>query len=215
MSRSPPARPGGAMASPGGTPSRSRSTRPRTCSPQNDVVAGIRPRGRRVVLFDDDHYYMGGVLAELLAAEGHEVHLITPAAQVSAWTVNTMEVVKITRRLLLAGVTLRTGLAVTAVHPDHVETASAYTGQADDPAADSVVLVTARLPRDELYLDLVERVGTGALKSVRGIGDAWAPGTIAAAVWSGRRYAEEFDVTLPPNDEVPFRREVTALAPTS
>jgi dimethylamine/trimethylamine dehydrogenase len=49
---------------------------------------------------------------------------------------------------------------------------------------------------------------------VRGIGDAWAPGTIAAAVWSGRRYAEEFDATLPANDEVPFRREVTAVAPT-
>ena len=180
----------------------------------DDVMAGIRPRGRRVVLFDDDHYYMGGVLAELLAAEGHEVDLITPAAQVSAWTVNTMEAVKITRRLLLASVTLRTGLAVTAVHPDHVETANAYTGQADDLAADSVVLVTARLPCDELYLDLIKRAGTGAVKSVRGIGDAWAPGTIAAAVWSGRRYAEEFDATLPPNDEVPFRREVTALAPT-
>jgi dimethylamine/trimethylamine dehydrogenase len=48
---------------------------------------------------------------------------------------------------------------------------------------------------------------------VRGIGDAWAPGTIAAAVWSGRRAAEEFDAALPSNDEVPFRREVTQLAP--
>ncbi len=180
----------------------------------DDVMAGTRPSGRRVVLFDDDHYYMGGVLAELLAAEGHEVHVITPAAQVSMWTVNTLEVVKITRRLLLAGVTLHTGLAVTAVHPDHVETANTYTGQAGELAADSVVLVTARLPHDELYLDLINRVGTGALTSVRSIGDAWAPGTIAAAVWSGHRYAEEFGATLPPNDEVPFRREVVALAPT-
>ena len=41
------------------------------------------PRAARVVIFDDDHYYMGGVLAELLASEGHEVTLVTPAARVS------------------------------------------------------------------------------------------------------------------------------------
>jgi len=36
---------------------------------------------------------------------------------------------------------------------------------------------------------------------------------IAAAVWSGRRYAEELDADLPSNDVVPFRREVTELSP--
>ncbi|MFC7505726.1 NADH:flavin oxidoreductase, partial [Nocardioides sp. GCM10030258] len=77
---------------------------------------------------------------------------------------------------------------------------------------DAVVMVTARLPREELYLDLVGRRDAGELLSVRGIGDAWAPGTIAAAVWSGRRAAEEFDAVLPSNDVVPFRREVTQLA---
>jgi len=41
-------------------------------------MAGTRPRGHRVVLFDDDHYYMGGVFAELLATEGHDVQLVTP-----------------------------------------------------------------------------------------------------------------------------------------
>jgi dimethylamine/trimethylamine dehydrogenase len=48
---------------------------------------------------------------------------------------------------------------------------------------------------------------------VRGLGDAWTPGTIAAAVWSGRRFAEEFETELPSNDVVSFRREVTGLAP--
>ena len=32
------------------------------------------------MLFDDDHYYLGGVLAELLATEGYRVTLITPAS---------------------------------------------------------------------------------------------------------------------------------------
>ena len=42
----------------------------------DSIMAGVRPRGRRVVVFDDDHYYMGGVVAELLAAEGFDVCLL-------------------------------------------------------------------------------------------------------------------------------------------
>jgi dimethylamine/trimethylamine dehydrogenase len=48
---------------------------------------------------------------------------------------------------------------------------------------------------------------------VRLVGDAWSPGTIAAAVWEGRRYAEELDGAPSDGDEPPFRREVVALAP--
>ena len=103
--------------------------------------------------------------------------------------------------------------AVTAVLAGHVVVATTYPGQETGLPADSVVMVTARLPEESLLLALTEAVGQGGLASVRGIGDAWAPGTIAAAVWSGRRFAEEFDEDLPSNDVVPFRREVTELAP--
>ena len=176
-------------------------------------MAGRRPAGRRVVLFDDDHYYLGGVLAELLAGEGYEVHLVTPASQVSAWTANTLELAKVRRRVAAAGVHVRTDRAVTAVRAGHVTTECVWTGAAEDLAADAVVLVTARLPAGEDLLDGFARaVADGRLRSVRGIGDAWAPGTIAMAVWSGRRYAEELDDDLPPNDVVPFRREVTRLS---
>jgi dimethylamine/trimethylamine dehydrogenase len=179
----------------------------------DDLMAGTRPRGRRVVLFDDDHYYMGGVLAELLAADGYDVHLVTPASQVSAWTANTLEVSRINRRVLEAGVTVHCNGVVTSVRSDHAVVASAYTARETELAADSIVMVTARLPEESLLLSLTGAVGEGALASVRGLGDAWAPGTIAAAVWSGRRFAEEFDAELPSNDLVPFKREVTELAP--
>ena len=73
-------------------------------------------------------------------------------------------------------------------------------------------MVTARLPEEALFRQLLARKAQGQIgRTVRAIGDAWAPGTIAAAVWSGRRYAEEFDAQLPGNDVVPFRREVTQL----
>ena len=39
----------------------------------DDLMAGRIPKGR-VVVFDDDHYYMGGVLAELLRAKGLRGH---------------------------------------------------------------------------------------------------------------------------------------------
>jgi len=179
----------------------------------DDLMGGMRPRGKRVVLFDDDHYYLGGVLAELLTKEGHEVHLVTPATQVSAWTFHTLEATKVNRRVLEAGVAVHCNSAVTAVRSDHVVCTNAYTRQESEMGMDSVVLVTSRLPEESLLISLAEAVSNNELASVRGIGDAWAPGTIAAAVWSGRRFAEEFDAELPSNDVVPFRREVTGLAP--
>ena len=178
----------------------------------DDLMAGVRPRGHRVVLYDDDHYYLGGVLAELLAGEGYEVQLVTPAAHVSAWTANTLELAKIQRRVLACGVTTVVNHALMAVGPDHASVVNVFTDERRGLPTDCVVMVTARLPNDALYLELAEAAESGLLSSVRGIGDAWAPGTIAAAVWSGRRFAEEFDAPAPSRDEVPFRREVTQLA---
>lgn len=181
----------------------------------DDIMAGSRPRGQRVVVFDDDHYYMGGVIAELLAKEGLDVTLITPAAHVSQWTTNTLEVARIRKRVIRAGIDVRTNTAVTAVTADGVRTACVYTGDEGAVSADSVVMVTARLPHDGLYQELLSREGEWAdagLLSVRAIGDVWAPATIAAAVWSGHRYAEELDEpqSLGP---VPYLRETAQLAP--
>ncbi|EKT83887.1 NADH:flavin oxidoreductase [Rhodococcus opacus M213] len=180
----------------------------------DDVMAGLRPRGNKVVLFDDDHYYLGAVVAELLAKEGFDVTLITPAAHVSQWTTNTMEVVRIRKRIIKAGVHVQVNRAVTAVTPQGVRTVCAFTGDEQFVDADSVVLVTARLPHDGLFHELRSRESEWAdadLRSVRGIGDAWAPSTIAAAVWSGHRYAEELDEPPAPGP-VAFRREVTGLS---
>ena len=180
----------------------------------DDIMSGTRPRGKRVVVFDDDHYYLGGVIAELLATEGCDVTLVTPAAHVSQWTTNTLEVARIRKRVIRAGVDVRTNTALTAVGPGEVGTACVFTGDEGSLAADSVVMVTARLPHDGLYQDLLGRQPDWAdagLLSVRAIGDAWAPATIAAAVWSGHRYAEELDEPQPAGP-VPYLREVTELA---
>jgi dimethylamine/trimethylamine dehydrogenase len=167
----------------------------------DDLFAGARPAGDRVVLYDDDHYYLGGALAELLASDGRQVTLVTPAALVSEWSVNTMEQPRIHKRLVEAGVELLTAHDVVGVGGGEARLADTFTGRERAIPVDSLVLVTARLPNDELAREL----------GVTAVGDALAPGTIASAVWDGRRYAEELD--LPPRgDALPFRREVVKLA---
>ena len=178
----------------------------------DDLFAGRRPEGRRVVVYDDDHYYLGGVVAELLALEGYDVGIVTSGPQVSSWTVNTFEVNKIQRRLMERGVRRLTDTVLQQVATDHVVVSDVYTAEPSTVAADAVVMVTARLPREELLQKLLVVKQAGGLRTVRGVGDCWAPGTIAAAVWSGRRAAEEFDEPEKDNDGVPFRREVTELA---
>ncbi len=81
-------------------------------------------------------------------------------------------------------------------------------------AADSVVLVTARRPNDDLYQGLQARVAEWAgagVHSVRRIGDADAPSTIAAAVYSGHKAGREFD-RADADQALAIRREVTALS---
>lgn len=180
----------------------------------DDLMGGARPRGHRVVLFDDDHYYMGGVLSELLALEGHTVTLVTPAPDVSNWTRNTMEQDRIQRRVLEAGVDVVAQRTVLEARRDGLLMACRFTGRETFIECDSVVFVTGRLPNDDLYRELLARRTdwpAAGLESVTAVGDCWCPGTIAAAVWEGHRYAEELDG--PADDDRPFRREVTALVP--
>ncbi len=180
----------------------------------DDLMAGQRPTGSRVLVFDDDHYYLGGVLAELLAGEGYQVRLVTPAASVSDWTANTLELVKIRQRLIKAGVTVQPDTTILRLENSAAVTGCVFTGEETPTETDAVVLVTARLPEDGLYTELQARRpdwAQGGISSVYAIGDAWAPATIAAAVWAGRRYAEELDAPVRA-EPVPFRRELTALA---
>ena len=179
----------------------------------DDIMEGRLPSGK-VVVYDDDHYYMGGVLAELLAQKGCDVTLITTSAYVSDWTLNTLEQGAIHRRLVAAGVkiTLNTGLA--AIHPDGIETNCSYTDARGQIGCDGLVMVASRISNDGLYHGLVARQvdwADAGIRSVKVIGDAGAPGPIAWATYAGHRYARELD--MPDiGDALPFRREVTALA---
>lgn len=62
-------------------------------------MAGALPEAR-VVVFDDDHYDKGAVIAEQRGQNGAQVTLVTPLAYVSEWTLNTLEQGFIHKRLV-------------------------------------------------------------------------------------------------------------------
>jgi len=181
----------------------------------DDVLAGARPEGQSIVIFDDDHYYLGGVLAELLVGEGFAVALVTPMTDVSTWTHNTMEQHRIQARLLELGIAIRTSEVVVRGTADGLVVANTYTGREAPLGCDAAVFVTSRRPEEQLALDLAERSGEWAdagLLSMRTVGDAHAPGTIASAVWDGRRFAEDLESG---SEWALFRRDgvLTAIDP--
>ncbi len=178
----------------------------------DSIMDGAVPAGP-VVIYDDDHYYMGGVIAELLVQRGLTITLVTSEAMVSAFTQFTLEQAKIQTRLLNLGVSIITGNNVAAVHRSEVELSCVYTKRRRRIAAGSLVLVTCQKSDDALYLSLIERpenLEKAGIRKVARVGDALAPSIIAAAVWSGHRFAREIE--LSERDEVAFRRENVELA---
>ncbi len=166
-----------------------------------------------VVIYDDDRFYMGGVLAELFALAGRQVIYVTPAADVSTFTHNTLEQSRIQARLIELGVTIAPLRSIASYGDGVLETECVYTGATQHVPCGVLVPVTEREPAEALYLQLVARESEwneAGIKSVSRIGDVLAPGTIAAAVHSGHRYARELDQPEA-FDPYWFKREIPAL----
>jgi len=181
-------------------------------STPDELMAGECPGGR-VLIFDDDHYYMGGVLAELLAAQGAEVTLLTPAAHVSSWTNNTLEQASIHARLVELGVEVVLNRALVRIEGGRAESECVYSGRSRTHEVDALVMVASRVGDDALWLELDARAdewSAHGIRSMRLIGDAESPAPIAWATYAGHRYARELD--MPDiGDALPFRREVTQI----
>jgi dimethylamine/trimethylamine dehydrogenase len=176
-----------------------------------DVFAGQRLEGP-VVIYDDDRYYLGGLLAEKLRLEGLDVALVTPAAEVSGWTRATLEQGWIEKRLHDIGVTVIEKHAIAAAAKGEVGIQHVLSGRECTLPCSSLLLVTMRLPSDSTFQALTtepDRLQEAGIRLVTRIGDCLAPSTIAAAVYAGHRCAREMDTNQ--SDEVPFKRELIAL----
>ena len=179
----------------------------------DDIMAGKVPEGP-VLVYDDDHYYMGGVIAELLAQAGCEVTLATPESKVSSWTDHTLEQHRIQSRLMELGIDIVASHRLHAIDEDGATLSCIYTRRMRELSVGTVVMVTSRLPEDALYQELAgdpDRLAAAGVTTLRRIGDCHGPATIAAAVYEGHRFARELGEEVA---EIPFLRELTELAET-
>ena len=173
----------------------------------DDIMNDISVKGR-VIIFDDDHYYLGGVIAEKLRRDGHEVLLVTPAAKISSWSEWTLEQEQTQKLLIEIGVEFATQTDLSSANTGMVELSCIFTDRRIEKDCDSLVLITERIPNDKLYHSLQEKpenLSETGIKTIKCIGDCLAPSTIAAAVYSGHLAARELETGHP--EEVPFLRE--------
>jgi dimethylamine/trimethylamine dehydrogenase len=172
----------------------------------DDILRGKLPQGH-VVLFDDDSFYLGSVVAEVLRAAGNEVTYVTPDDSVALWTTNTQEFRHIQRRLRKIDVRIITSHTLLSLRDGNAHLGSVYGDAEQQIACDALLAITARLPNDELQQSLLARENEwrdSGIKDVTAIGDCLAPGLIAHAVYAGHRFAQELE--SPIDGEVQFRR---------
>jgi dimethylamine/trimethylamine dehydrogenase len=173
----------------------------------DQIMAGARPDGP-VTVYDDDHYYMATTIAEILATEGHDVTFVTPAGNIAHWAENTLELEHVQLRLRELGVKIICNREATQIDDGHLELACVYLGKKICVPAETIVPVTSRISRDELYRELIarrEEWEAAGIRSVTPIGDCHAPATIAMGIYAGHEYARTLEKS--PEEAAFFRRE--------
>ncbi|WP_292385952.1 FAD-dependent oxidoreductase [Mesorhizobium sp.] len=181
---------------PGGVPSYAN---PITMSVEAAAELGVG--ALKIVIFDDDHYYIGSALAERMARSGHKVVLVTAQGRVAQWSTYTTEQSLVHKQLLSLGVEILTNSFVTGVGVREVEVDSVFSSARRALACDLFVPVTSREPNDRLWHDLSD----AGLQSLCRVGDCSAPGIIAQAVYDGHRHGRQFGR---PGDTGPARERV-------
>jgi dimethylamine/trimethylamine dehydrogenase len=185
---------------------------PHILTPEQIMLGGKVPPGKRVLVYDGEGYFTAAGLAEKLVGEGFEVELATFLEQVAPVTDETLEGPMLRQHLHDIGVRQRAGFAVSSLEPGRVLGTDGF-GTDVEVEADAVVLVTQRLSNEALYLELKEddeALRSEGVHALFRIGDCVAPRIIAEAAFDGHRLAREIDGEDPALP-LPYRRERLVL----
>ncbi len=164
----------------------------------DDIMNGLVPKGP-VLVYDEDGYYLGGVIAEKLCREDLDVAIATPADNISDWAGKTSERWRVRTHLMKLGVETIVSHSLQSYDGDTAILTCKYSGQEKPLVARSVVMVTQRRPNDALYHELLAKVDGQTEKlpfTLKRIGDCEAPAIIAAATYAGHKYARELDAEV-------------------
>jgi dimethylamine/trimethylamine dehydrogenase len=176
----------------------------------DEVVRGTKPIGERVLVLENEGYYVGASVAQKLAGEGKTVHLLTHAGDVGGFMQYTLEAPMLRRDLHRLGVGIHTYTMLERVEPGACHAYNVW-----QPAerhvfeVDTVVLCTQRIGNRGLYDQLKAdraRLEQEGIEGLYIIGDAAAPRMIVDAVFDGHRLAREIDSSNPAMP-LPFIRE--------
>ena len=163
-----------------------------------DAILDGREAQGHVIIYDDDHYYLASAIALKLRADNIAVTLVTPEARVGGWSHFTTEQIPVIRQLIDAGVEMMGDKGLASWTGKSAQLACAFSGAMSEIEADFLIPVTARIPNDELYLELESRKAAFQSKggiSLQRIGDCRMPGIIATAVYDGHKIAQELGET--------------------
>jgi dimethylamine/trimethylamine dehydrogenase len=186
----------------------------------DDIFAGRLPQGE-VLVFDDDHYYLGPTIALKLAGAGVRVRYVTSEGRAGSWSQYTQEQERTQRALIELGVDIDVNVALVAFEKSRATLSCVFSGRTRSVTASAVVLITSRVADEALYRALVgegndeqpfntlARPGPGA---VARIGDCLQPAMIANAVYAGHRAARELGSRggNPLRERVLIRADLTA-----
>jgi len=154
-----------------------------------DDVFANRVEGERLLVFDFDNYYLGGVIAEALSQQGKSVTYATPAGHASAWTFMTNELPYVYRALATADITIHTSTYLTDFSGARAQLKNLFNQVPMEIEVDGIVIVGHREPNHLLYDTLNSARAVVDGPTVDLVGDALAPGAIVHAVHSGHGYA--------------------------
>ena len=176
----------------------------------DEVVTGDKQIGERVLVLENEGYYMGVSIAQKLAGEGKDVTLVTQMGDVANYMEFTLEAPMLHRDLHRLGVKIHPYTMLEKIEPGVCHAFNVWNpAHKEQFEVDTVVLCTQRLSNDELYHELradkeaLEREG---VEAVYMIGDASAPRMIPDAIFDGHRLAREIDSPNPAMP-LPFIRE--------
>ncbi|HYH22000.1 MAG TPA: FAD-dependent oxidoreductase [Azospirillum sp.] len=193
-----------------------------TCLTPEQILAGKPVPGERVVVLDGDGHFTGISMAELMADMGKKVVLVTNMSDPAEYSQFTMEIQNNKRLMHEKGITVMRnhwadsyeGGKLTLFHlyrhgwallePENGKLPRRESTDVVVLDCDALVLVTAREPVQDLYVELKQRraewEGNG-LQAVYRVGDCHAPRQISNAIFDGHRLAREFDS---PNPQYPL-----------
>jgi dimethylamine/trimethylamine dehydrogenase len=181
----------------------------------DDVMDGLNVFSGHTVIYDEEQGYIGGVIADHLAAAGNRLSLVTPGSVVSAWTSYTLEQAQVQRSLLEQNVNIIANKSICTASEGGITLSCVFTQMQETIACDNLILITERRRNTNLFDQLNEHLkqannGDATLRTHL-IGDAEAPGLIADAVYSGHKIARQIDMKADEIEALLYRREIPSL----